>query len=152
MAIRRRTWTTKAGERREAWVLDYYDRHGDRHTETYARRRDAESRQATVQVNIRAGIHTAASKSITVAEAAADWIAGVELEGREATTVRQYKQHADLHITPRLGFEKLSDLTVPRITRFRDELLAAISRPLARKVLTSLKSILGDAQKRGNVA
>jgi integrase len=151
VAVRKRIWTTKNG-RRESWVLDYYDQHGDRHTETYARKRDAEARQAAVQVDIRAGIHTATSKSITLAEAAADWIAGVELERRERSTIAQYRQHADLHILPRLGYERLSALTAPRITLFRDELLAAVSRPLARKVLTSLKSILSDAQKRGNVA
>ena len=151
MAVRRRTWISNTG-RRESWVLDYYDQHGDRHTETYARKRDAEARQAAVQVNIRAGIHTATSKSITVAEAAADWIAGVELNQRERSTIAQYRQHIDLHILTRIGYEKLSDLTVPRITSFRDELLANMSRPLARKVLTSLKSILSDAQERGNVA
>jgi integrase len=151
VAVRRRIWATKNG-RRESWVLDYYDQHGARHTETYSRKRDAEARQAAVQVDIKAGIHTASAKSITVAEAASDWITGVELERRERSTLAQYRQHADLHIVPRIGYEKLSDLTAPRITRFRDELLANMSRPLARKVLTSLKSILSDAQKRGNVA
>jgi integrase len=152
MAVRRRIWANKRGDRREAWVLDYYDQRGQRHTETYDRKRDAEARQAAVQVDMRAGIHTATANSITVAEAAADWIAGVELEQRERSTVAQYRQHMDLHIVPRIGHEKLASLTTPRVTGFRDELLANLSRALARKVLTSLKSILSDAQERGNVA
>ena len=133
-------------------MLDYYDRAGDRHVETYARRKDAEARAAAVQVGMRAGTHTAPSKSATVAEAAAAWLTRIELEGRERATLAQYRQHVDLHIVPRLGREKISDLTAPRITGFRDELMSRLSRSLARKVLTSLKSILGDAQKRGTVA
>ena len=148
----RRVWTTKGGERHEAWVLDYYDQQGDRHTETYPRKKDAEARSAAVHVGIRAGTHTAASKSITVAEAAEDWITKIELDQRERTTIRQYRQHIDLHIVPRIGREKISGLTAPQITAFRDDLLTHLSRPLARKILTSLKSILGNAQKAGTVA
>jgi integrase len=47
---------------------------------------------------------------------------------------------------------KLAALTTPRVNTFRDELLASMSRAMARKVLTSLKSLLKDAQRRGNVA
>ena len=98
------------------------------------------------------GTHTAQNKSITVAEAAEDWITAVELEGRERSTVAQYRQHAELHINPRLGGEKLAKLTTPRVNAFRDDLLATLSRPMAKKVLTSLKSLLRDARRRGNVA
>src|SRR4029077_300134 len=42
--------------------------------------------------------------------------------------------------------------TTPRIQAFRDDLLASLSRAQAKKVLTSLKSLLKDAQRRGNVA
>jgi integrase len=132
--------------------VDYVDRDGDRHIETFTRKKDADERHDAVRVNVREGVHTATSKSITVAEAAEDWIEAVQLEGRERTTTRQYRQHVDLHIAPRIGRDKLANLTTPQINSFRDDLLAHLSRPLARKILTSLKSILSDAQRRGNVA
>src|SRR5262249_11203388 len=47
---------------------------------------------------------------------------------------------------------KLASLTTPRVNTFRDDLLASMSRAMARKVLSSLKSLLRDAQRRGNVA
>ncbi len=47
---------------------------------------------------------------------------------------------------------KLANLTTPRLNTFRDELLTAMSRAMARKVMSSLKSLLKDAQRRGNVA
>jgi len=74
MAIRKRKWTTRTGEVRENWIFDYRDQHGDRHIRTFARRKDAEDYQATVKVDIQKGVHTAPSKSVTVAEAAADWL------------------------------------------------------------------------------
>ena len=152
MSVRKRKWTTRSGEAKEAWIVDYFDQQGARHIHTFARKKDADEYHDKVKVDVRQGIHTAARKSITVAQAADDWIAYVELEGRERATVQGYREHVELHIKPRIGREKLAKLTTPRINKFRDDLLADKSRPLAKKVLTSLKSLLRDAQRRGNVA
>jgi integrase len=136
-----------------AWVVDYVDGKGERHIQTFAKKKEADEYQATVRVDVRHGVHTALSKSITVAEAATDWIAYATLEGRERSTLQGYQAHVDLHINPHLGRERLAKLTTPRINTFRDDLLASkMSRAMARKVLTSLKGLLRDAKRRGNVA
>jgi integrase len=145
MSIRKRVWRTSKGEAREAWIVDYTDQEGDRHIETFERKKDADKYHATVKVDVGKGVHTAPSKSHPVAEAAERWIKRVEADGRERTTVRQYRQHVDLHIAPRIGAIKLAHLTPARIETFRDELLQKVSRALARKVLTSLKSLLKNA-------
>src|ERR1019366_1612589 len=93
MSVRKRKWTTRAGEQKEAWIVDYVDQEGSRHIETFKRKKDADAFAQQVGVDIRAGTHTPASRSITVDEAAADWVKTVELEGRERSTVRQYSQH-----------------------------------------------------------
>lgn len=152
MSVRKRTWRTSKGEIREAWIVDYVDQQGERHIETFIRKKEADERHAAVAVDVRHGTHTAASKSISVAQACDDWLAFVRGEGRERSTLAQYRQHVELHINPRLGADKLAKLTTVRINAFRDDLLAGISRPLAKKVLTSLKSALNDARRRGNVA
>jgi integrase len=152
MSVRKRKWTTSKGESKEAWIVDYVDQTGERHIETFDRKKEADERHAQVKTNVKAGIHTAPSKSITVEQAAQNWLTHVEQEGRERSTLDQYSQHVRKHINPRLGREKLSALTTPGINSFRDKLLADISRPLARKVLVSLKSILREAQRRGDVA
>ena len=151
MSIRKRKWVTRRGEAKEAWIVDYTDQQGDRHIETFERKKDADARRATVEVNVRQGTHTAPSKSITVAEAAEGWIKRVEAEGRERGTIKQYREHANLHIVPRIGRLKLAHLTPARVEAFRDDLLANLSRPLARKVLTSFKSMLKVA-KHAHVA
>ena len=152
MSVRKRAWTTGKGEKKEAWIVDYVDQAGERHIETFARKKDADEYHASVRVGVRAGTHTAPAKSPTVAEAAQNWMAYIKGEGRERSTLEQYRQHIDLHIVPRLGAERLAKLTTPRINAFRDDLLAHLSRAMATKVLKSLRAILYDAQRRGNVA
>src|SRR5215469_3365825 len=121
MSVRKRAWTTRRGERREAWIVDYVA-NGSRHIETFERKKDADAREAQVTVDVSRGVHTAPSKSITVVQAADDWIRFVEGEGRERTTTHRYREIVRLHIAPRLGEEKLARLTTPRINAFRDEL------------------------------
>jgi integrase len=152
MSVRKRKWKTSKGKMREAYVVDYVDQRGERHIETFERKKEADARHATIRVDVAKGIHTPGSKSITIAQAATVWITSVEGERRERSTLAQYQQHIDQHIIPRIGGEKLATLTSPRVEAFRDELLRDLSRILAKKVLTSLKSILKDARRRGNVA
>jgi integrase len=152
MSVRKRTWTTRRGENKEAWIVDYIDQQGERHIQTFERKKEADEFHATVKVDVRQGIHTPQGRSPSVAEAAEDWIKYVKLEKRERSTIDHYRNHVDHHINPRLGREKLARLTTPRIQAFRDDLLASLSRAQSKKVLTSLKSLLKDAQRRGNVS
>lgn len=136
---------------KEAWIVDYADQNSERHIQTFARKKDADAYHDTVRVAVRHGVHTPPSKSETVAEAAESWINRVEAEGAERTTVRQYRQHIGLHIVPRIGRTKLAHLTPKKVESFRDQLLSDLSRPMARKVLTSFRSLLKVA-KHGHVA
>jgi integrase len=150
--VRKRTWQNAKGEQ-TAWIADYFDQNGKRHIKTFARQGEAKAWLVTAQGEVSRGIHTPENASITVAEAAELWIGKGELEQLERSTLRQYRNHVDLHIKPsRIGNEKLARLSAPAIEAFRDDLLRKGSRPMARKVLASLKSILGEAQRRGLVA
>jgi integrase len=131
--------------------VDYFDAQSERHIATFARKKDADEHHAKVRVDVGRGVHTAPSKSISVAEAAEGWIKRVAAEGRERGTLAQYQQHVALHIAPRIGRLKLAHLTPARMEAFRDDLLANLSRPMARKVLTSTKSLL-KAAKHAHVA
>jgi integrase len=39
MAVRKRKWMTGKGEEREAWIVDYTDKQGDCHIETFSKKR-----------------------------------------------------------------------------------------------------------------
>jgi hypothetical protein len=53
---------------REAWVVDYVDQHFKRHIKTFKLKKEADNYLTTVRQEVREGLHTPASKSITVAK------------------------------------------------------------------------------------
>jgi integrase len=154
MSVRKREWTTSTGETKSAWIVAYTDQDGQRHIETFKRKKEADAWAQQTGVDVRAGTHTPASKSPTVAQAADAWIDRIAGKDREQSTLAQYRQHAK-HISSRIGHHRLGNLTAPGINTFYDELVTGdkkVSRAMARKLLVSLKSILRDAQRRGTVA
>jgi integrase len=158
--VRKRTWTTKTGPK-TAWLVDYRDQGGKRRFMTFERKKDADAALVDAQGEIKQGIHTPARASITIAEAAELWMraCGETPEGEtphpnplERSTLKQYRNHVDLHIAPLIGTAKLAKLSTPAIEQFCDELTKKCSLPMARKVLTSLKSIIREAQRKGLIA
>jgi integrase len=150
MSVNKRTWQNQDGSQGEAWVVAYRDRGGTRRTKNFDRKRDADAFEDTVNVDVRRGLHIPDSQSILVAEAARQWQDSTA--GLESSTRTQYRQHVGLHIVPFIGAMKLSQLTVPAVRAFEDKLAKEGRSPaMVRKVLTSLGSILADAQERGLV-
>lgn len=149
-SIRQRTWTS-GGETKTAWVADYFDQEGKRRLKTFTTKKAATAWLPQAQVQVAAGLHTPESTSKTVAEAGKLWIKRGELEGLERSTLDKYRNHVDA-INKVLGTVKLARLTAPTVQTFRDDLLGSVSRPMAKKILGSLKSIITESQRRGLVA
>jgi integrase len=152
VSVRKREWTTPKGEAKSAWVVDYVDGAGVRRLKTFSKKKEADAFEAVARVQVSEGTHVADSASATVKQAGAFWIASAEAAGLERSTVNQYRQHLDLHIAPLIGDTLLSKLSVPLVRGFEDDLRARDrSSAMVRKVLTSLGSLLADAQERGLV-
>jgi integrase len=142
----------KADPPREAWIVDYFIG-PHRHIKTFSKKKDADAYHAKVAVEVGAGTHTAPSRSLLLSEAAQRWLAFVEGEGRERTTVAAYEQHVRLHINPRLGRYKLAVLSAPNVQAFCDDMIVSkVSKPMRRKVLVTLKTLLRHAERHGFVA
>jgi integrase len=153
MSVRKRKWTTRNGEPREAWIVDYVDREGERHIETFAKKKEADARHAVVAVDVSAGVHVAPSKSVTVKEAGESWIKASEANKLERSTIKQYREHVDRHIVPLIGRMKLSDLNAQVVRKFEDTLREeGRSSAMVRKIIGSLGSLLADAQEQGLAA
>jgi integrase len=153
VSVRKRAWKSPNGEPREAWVVDYVDQSGDRHIKTFAKKRDADAHHAIVGVAVRAGTHTADSRSVTVGKAAELWLESCEAAGLERTSITAYRQHVGLHIAPILGTLRLSQLTVPLVRGFEDRLRRdGRSAAMVSRARRSLGTLLTDAQERGLVA
>jgi integrase len=150
------------GEQKEAWVVDYVDQARERHLKTFSKKKAADNFAATANVEIRAGVHTADSASITIKEAGKLWIETCDRNGLERATTDAYRQHLKLHIEPYLGNLKLSQLSAPMVREFEDKLARgdmpageapqSRSPAMVRKVRTSLSALLSDAQERGLVS
>jgi integrase len=155
VSVRKRKWKTKEGEDREGWLADYRDQAGKRHQKLFARKKEADAFLAQAKVEVRAGIHTADSESVTVDQAAHLWLETCQKESLERSTIDQYRRHVKFHIRPFIGSLKLSHLTAPMIRAFEDDLRKgddARSPAMTKKILTSLASLIGDAQERGLIA
>jgi integrase len=148
--IRKRVWPTSSGEARESWRVDFTDQHGKRRHKQFRKKKDADRWLVEARGQVEDGTYTPDSASIRVGEACQLWLARCEQEGLERATTKQYRSHARLHIVPLLGNEKLSRLTTPMVEKFADDMLAGgRSRIMAKKVMTSLKSAIAEAQRRG---
>jgi integrase len=169
MSVRKRTWTTSKGVEKDAWVVDYVDKveGGKRRLKSFDKKKDAAAFAATANVEVRAGVHTADSASITIAEAGRKWIEAAELgssddEPLERATIEAYRQHLRLHIEPYLGSLKLSQLSAPMVLEFLEKLARGDapaggdprprSKAMVRKVRVSLSALLAAAQERGLVS
>ena len=96
MSIRKRT----LADGKIRWQVDYRDGNEVRRHRQFATKREAEAFHIRARSEVAAGIHTPDSASITVAEAAALWLARCERDQLEPTTIATYRQYADLHIDP----------------------------------------------------
>jgi integrase len=150
--IRKRTWISR-GRDQTAWVVDYFDQCGNRRLKTFATKKEADAWAVTALHEVKQGIHTPASTSITVTEAFERWIGHCEAEGLEFSTIKQRRGHLAHHIAPFFGRERLASLTTPRIHQFDTELRAAErSFAMRRKVLVNIKTMLTFCQGQGLVA
>ncbi|KGT76444.1 integrase [Bradyrhizobium japonicum] len=166
MSVRTHTWTTKSGEQRQAYLVQYstaeLDKRGKRkrHVKFFDRKKEADAFHAQVRVDVSKGVHVPASKSIAVEAAGRNWIDSCG--DLERTTVDGYQQHLNLHINPYLGGVKLSALTVAIVRDWQDKLRKGVPAPgqtqaeprtadMVKRVTTSLGSLIGDAVERGHV-
>jgi len=163
MSVRKRNWTTAKGEKKEAWVADYVDQAGKRHLKTFDRKKEADAFHSKANVEVREGTHTPDSASVAIEKAADLWLETCGANHLEASTIDAYEQHIRLHIKPFLGRVKLSQITAPMIRDFEDKLRRGDPAPgedegkkrspaMVKRILTSLSTMIGDAQERGLVA
>ncbi len=151
MSVRKRTWISK-GVEKSSWVVDYTDQSGKRRLKTFARKKEADAWAARTTTEVGDRVHVADRATVTMAEAATAWLQAVRRAGLEAGTVGQYERHTRLHIVPYLGARRLTELTVPVVRAWQDQLRDDGRSPTTVRLATgSLGRVLADAQDRGQV-
>jgi integrase len=67
-SIRKRSWKVR-GVERTAWIVNYFSQDGRRHIKTFETKKSADAWAVTARHEVAQGVHTPASRSITVDEA-----------------------------------------------------------------------------------
>ena len=123
-------------------------------TRRFARRKDAEQRQARVNLDVTRGA-TVSLGDKTIGQIADSWLDHLREERRERSTINNYEQHLRLHILPVMGRQKIGKLGEEVIAAFRKHLQARVdgndekmTRTLARSVWVTFKSLLRHARLR----
>jgi integrase len=153
MSVRKRTWRTPTGELKTAFVCDYIDGAGVRRLRTFASQGEAKRWASQTAHELQQGVHTPASTSPTVREAADTWIKSLKSKGKERASIEGYEGLLRCHLLPNIGNVKLSALNRPTVNRLRDKLLASgLGAPTVHKTIGALKLLLGTAMDDGLIA
>lgn len=152
--VSRRSWTTRHGEKRSAWVVSYYDHGGNQHRLQFKTKRQAEDERVRVEGELAGGVHVADRDSVTVLVAAhaflADFEGLVRVGKRERSTLDSYRRHIALHIAPfAIAGIKLSRLTGPVCLAYARDLEGARTSAMAKRALSTLRTILDFATSHG---
>lgn len=132
------------------WQAGYVDGAGKRRFKMFEKKSEAEAWLTEVRHDVARGTHTPGSVSPTVKDAAALWIKRCGEKRLEPMTVKGYEEHVKLHITPFIGAKRLSEITVPAVNAFADQLRdAGRSAEMIKRVIRSLGSIFKEARRRG---
>ena len=176
--VKKRTWKNASG-RHEAWRIDFTDRHGKRHRQQFALKRDAENRLGELQGTTRAGTYRPLADEKRVANACAEFCQHMEVrhsrrEKVTATYLHTIREQCENWIDPdhgykprkqeqprvdRIGFKggigsiKLSDLRASNVVAFRDAMRAhGAGVVTTRRVLGTLSRVLKHAAERDMIS
>ena len=169
MSVRKRTWTTRKGETKEAWIVDYAStapatlrRSTARRTPTPAKRRSRQRRQ---------GVHIAPNKTPDRQGSGRNWIEACEAVELHRSSTEAYEQHFVCISSRSWAAYRLAQLTTPLIREFVDNFSQAgcrlsgprrkakpkattrsVRQAMTKRVVVSLGTMFADAQERGLVA
>ena len=146
MGIRKEVRKNSKGEERPVWVVDFFDQEHQRHKRQFDLKKDADAWELRVRTELRDKIHSSDTHSVN--DAGQMWLDRSRANGVERSTLTSYETVLRVHVAPRLGEMRVSDVTVATVEAFCDALLATRPRATASKALACLRRLLKEAQRR----
>jgi len=145
---------------RGKWVIDYRDRQGKRRIKRVRTQKEGRTLLAETLVSIKAGTHRPDADSIQFREYAEEWLRSRISDGLRPGTWKTYEyQLRDYLLQEEFGFdgEKLSEIDLPRVKKFKADLIAhcsqknggSLSDRSINMVLTMLGTILRASVEDG---
>lgn len=143
-----------------SWVAHVTWQEGGRRRQskrTHRTKKEAQQALAELIATHRTGTFVAPSR-LTLRDYSVGWLAGLETQGRKASTLRGYRQVLELYLLPRLGHVPLQDLRTPDFDKLYRDLLVGggrDGRPLSmtsvHHVHSAANKMLNDAERKGLV-
>ena len=145
-SVAKRTWTYK-GEAKSAWVVRYTDQSGKRRLQTFTLKKDADKYRTHIETEIERGVHTPASVSPTISQAADLWLKDCEErcetgDNMSPYTLRYFQSCTKNHIKPFLGTTRLSALTGPMLKHWVNDLARHEDNPRRYRTIESSVNVL----------
>jgi len=141
------------------YQIDFRDRDGVRHRESYATKKAAEAALDEKRVAVRNGEYVAPKAIPTFKTMAELWLenkkvnAGKNGKPVKETTLDHWKNHIDSYLVPAWGDYRLDEITTPAIEKsrlaWRDE--DKLSPITVNKLLTTMTAVFNEAVRLGKV-
>jgi integrase len=153
-SVTKRQWTNASGKTTTAWRVSYTDANGKRQHIQKTSKREADAERVRIEGELARGTHVADRDSVTVADAAADFLVEfdqlVSAGKRERSTYRAYDRHYRLHLQAHpIAKIRLSKLTGPDCADFARWLERNRSDDMAGRVLFFLRMTVDHARTKG---
>lgn len=115
-SVTKRKWTTPKGEKKEAWLVRYFDGEGVHRARTFIRKKEADAFSHSVSVEVQKGVHIAQTQTVTVNELLDHFIEWCEMRHKNgqrmgSSHLKTIKAQSRNHIRPAIGRYKMTDLT-----------------------------------------
>ena len=150
-SVRKRKWIHN-GVESEAWVVNYTDNDGKRRLKTFDKKKAADEFRTTVEVEVRDGVHTAASASVTFAEAAKAFIEDSARRQKRGEivggTLHNYERYLNHFLPARFGRMKLSEMEAHHFQAAVDELGDKYAPNTVRAVFGAINTMMMFAARK----
>lgn len=155
--VTKREWTYK-GERKSAWVVRYVDNGGEQRSRQFGKKKDADAYRLQVENEKVSNLHVAASRSVTVAQLATEFLALAAVRHRDGRRMgdsyyRSLTIGFRTHIVPGLGSRLVRDLTFKEVSEWAIALTTTkrLAPSSAKRQMQFLSGALEFAVRRGYV-
>jgi integrase len=160
-SVRKRTWKTRTGEDKTAWVVDHTDSRGERQRKHFSNKKAADAFRISIEGQMQMGTYRPNAAKVSVREVCEGFLEHCAARHRRDERMTRkmlavYTGHVHNHILNAdhgLGGRNLSQLTARSIGEFRDRLRGVgVSVPTTRKILATLHAALAYATSQDLVA
>lgn len=155
----KRTWTNKAGTKKTAFEVRYFDDSGAQRSKSFDRKREADDFAFHIQTGIREGRRITARGTITVLQVAEEFLGAAEARHRDrrrmgTSHLRGTTSMVRNHILPSFGTRAISDVKWTEVDRWARALGAEkkLAPSTVKRVMHFFKVLFDFAIRRQYVS